>query len=76
MGTINNAAGVASRYGVNSANAGNLSRGILNPLTSSTEAPFGNGLNDMEIKSLMNSANTSETTPLGYGIDNLLGYFN
>ena len=76
MGTINNAAGVASRYGVNSANAGNLSRGILNPLTSSTEAPFGNGLNDMEIKSLMNSVNTSETTPLGYGIDNLFGYFN
>tara|TARA_R110000868_G_scaffold386947_1_gene655400 strand:- start:75 stop:2015 length:1941 start_codon:yes stop_codon:yes gene_type:complete len=73
MGTINNAAGVASRYGLNSGNAGNFSRGILNPLTSSTEAPFGDGLNDVQIQNLMNTANTSE--PLGYGVNNLFEFF-
>ena len=76
MGNVYNTFGVLNRYGVNPRNAGNVSRGILNPLTSSTEAPFGNGLDDLDIQNLMRTSKTSETTPMGAGINNLFEYFN
>ena len=76
MGNLYNKVGLLSKYGVNTQNAGNLSRGILNPLTSTTEAPFGDGLTDFNIQNLMRTSKTSETTPVGTGINNLLDYLN
>ena len=74
MGNLYNKVGLLSKYGANTQNAGNLSRGILNPLTSTTEAPFGDGLTDLNIQNLMRTSKTSETTPVGTGINNLLDY--
>jgi len=76
MGNIYNKMGLLSKYGVNTNNAGLLSRKVLNPLTSTTEAPFGEGLTDLDIQNLMRTSKTSETTPVGTGINNLLDYLN